>query len=144
MHFGKGGTGVGVLAVGAVVAGTSLVSAKTDESSGESATSAEQAPAAQATAERGDLTEEVKINGLVGYGDSFRLPIEAQGTVTGSPEAGTVLGNGDTAVTIDQRPVVILRSPLPLYRELRQVGSGERHAAGTKLGPMKGDDVQTL
>ncbi len=144
MRFGKAGTGVGVLAVGAVVAGTSLVSAKTNEESGEPATSVEHASTAQATAERGDLTEEVKINGLVGYGDSFRLPIEAQGTVTGSPEAGTVLGNGDTAVTIDQRPVVILRSPLPLYRELRQVGSGERDEAGTKLGPMKGDDVQTL
>ncbi len=133
----------GALAVGIVFAGLALVSAQPDNDSNTDEASTERT-VAEATAQIDSLSEEVKINGVVGYGDSFRLPVEAQGIVTWSPEEGAILGHGDTVVKVDQRPVLILRSPIPLYRELRLIGSGERDTAGTKLGLMKGSDVETL
>lgn len=97
-----------------------------------------------ATARIASLSEEVKVNGLVGFGDTFALPIEARGTVTWAPADGTVLGHGDTVVRIDNRPIVMLRSDTPLYRTLRLVGSGEKDSAGHKLGLQEGEDVLTL
>jgi peptidoglycan hydrolase-like protein with peptidoglycan-binding domain len=93
---------------------------------------------------RRTLTETETIDGTVGHGSAVPLPIEARGIVTWAPEQDDVLSGGDVAVEIDARPLTLVAGNVPLYRELRKVGSRERDVAGDKLGLQTGPDVTQL
>ncbi|MFH8580364.1 peptidoglycan-binding protein [Streptomyces zaomyceticus] len=67
---------------------------------------------------RTTLVERTKVEGTLGYGTEIPLPVKATGTVTWLPEAGTTAERGDTLLRVDDRPVVLLYGPLPMYREL--------------------------
>jgi len=96
------------------------------------------------TVESRTLTETETIDGTAGHGSAVPLPIDARGIVTWAPEQDDVLSGGDVAVEIDVRPVMLVDGDVPLYRELRKVGSGERDVAGDKLGLQSGPDVTQL
>ncbi|MFD7961582.1 peptidoglycan-binding protein [Streptomyces zaomyceticus] len=80
---------------------------------------------------RTTLVERTKVEGTLGYGAEIALPVKATGTVTWLPEAGTTAERGDTLLRVDDRPVVLLYGPLPMYRELGM-------AAGPTTAPEPG------
>ncbi|MFH9726856.1 hypothetical protein ACH4M4_28395 [Streptomyces sp. NPDC017254] len=67
---------------------------------------------------RTTLVERSRVEGTLGYGPEIPLPVKAAGTVTWLPEAGATAERGDTLLRVDDRPVVLLYGPLPMYREL--------------------------
>lgn len=101
-------------------------------------------PAATTTVQRQDLTQSETINGTVGKGAAFGLPIQANGIVTWAPKSGKKLAGGDVILRVDNRPITLAQGKMPLYRELRLVSEGERDAAGERLGAQSGRDVTQL
>ncbi|MGH3703176.1 MAG: peptidoglycan-binding protein [Agromyces sp.] len=65
---------------------------------------------------RGDLTELVRASGKLGFGATRDLGTSLAGTVTGLPGLGTVVGVGAELFRIDDRPVVLFRGELPMWR----------------------------
>ena len=45
---------------------------------------------------------------------------------------------------MNERPVILVQSPLPLYRDLRRVTGSERDEAGERLAELSGPDVRAL
>ncbi|MDX2851364.1 peptidoglycan-binding protein [Streptomyces sp. PA03-3a] len=90
-------------------------------------TSSEPAASPPATAEvtRKTMERWITVEGTVTYGAARPLTGHAQGTVTWLPAPGTVLRRGDELARIDDRPVVLLYSDLPAYRELARGVKGE-------------------
>ncbi|WP_313895924.1 peptidoglycan-binding domain-containing protein [Streptomyces sp. YIM 98790] len=88
-------------------------------------------PPATATVERTTLVRSEKVGGSLGHGTATTVEAppagaaEGGGTVTWLPEAGEVLGRGDTVYRIDERPVPLLYGSLPLYRPLAQGSEGK-------------------
>lgn len=82
---------------------------------------------------RGDLATEYDFTGHVGFGESWRLPLSAEGVVTASQPEGTVVDFGDVLVEIAGKPVSLAEGAVPMYRELALAGSH-----------MKGEDVAQL
>ncbi|GAA1992181.1 peptidoglycan-binding protein [Amycolatopsis minnesotensis] len=77
-------------------------------------------PVATATVAKGNLSEEETVDGRLGYGAERSVPGRKQGTVTGLPEAGTVLERGKSVYTVDAKPVPLLYGSLPFYRDLAE------------------------
>lgn len=65
-----------------------------------------------------DLVQVDSFDGTLGTesGDPVNSP--AQGTVTGTAAVGTTIDQGDTFLTVDNEPVVLLYGDLPAYRTL--------------------------
>ena len=97
-----------------------------------------------ASVTRGSLSSEREFSATVSFGDPWMLTSDATGMVTGSHPVGTVVGDGETIVWIDDRPLVLVVGDMPLYRELRKVATWERDEAGTRLGLQTGTDVEQL
>ncbi|MFE5487313.1 peptidoglycan-binding protein [Streptomyces sp. NPDC056527] len=67
---------------------------------------------------RATLTERTSVEGTLGYGPEIPLPVKATGTVTWLPVPGTTVQRGEELLRVDDRPVVLLYGPLPMYRDL--------------------------
>ncbi|MDX3707812.1 peptidoglycan-binding protein [Streptomyces europaeiscabiei] len=67
---------------------------------------------------RETLTERTTVEGQLGYGTELPLPVKATGTVTWLPEQGTTVERGDELLRVDDRPVILMYGPLPMYRSL--------------------------
>jgi hypothetical protein len=74
---------------------------------------------------RQTLTETVTTSGDLGYGDALGLGSLLNGTITGLPAVGDVLGRGDELYAVDDRPVVLLFGTLPAYRTLSPGTEGQ-------------------
>jgi hypothetical protein len=83
--------------------------------------------------------------------------VQSQGLITWLPKAGTVVGEGQTLVRTDDRPVVLLYGSLPQYRTLRapavpttdvttdhSAGATKEASATPSAPPMHGSDVRGL
>jgi peptidoglycan hydrolase-like protein with peptidoglycan-binding domain len=68
------------------------------------------------------LVDTKTVPGTLGYGDPIPVSATGEGTVTWIAPAGSTVGRGQALFKIDERPVVALYGPLPLYRPL-QVGT---------------------
>lgn len=96
------------------------------------------------TVQRRTLEESTEANGSAGFGAARQVNSTGDGIVTEAPEPGDVLGPGDVLIRVAQRAIVLVQGTIPMYRELRRTQSGERDAAGDKLGDTTGGDVQQL
>ncbi|MFM9698197.1 peptidoglycan-binding protein [Streptomyces europaeiscabiei] len=67
---------------------------------------------------RETLTERTTVEGQLGYGTELPLPVKATGTVTWLPEQGATVERGDELLRVDDRPVILMYGPLPMYRSL--------------------------
>ncbi|WP_328836457.1 peptidoglycan-binding domain-containing protein [Streptomyces europaeiscabiei] len=67
---------------------------------------------------RETLTERATVEGQLGYGTELPLPVKATGTVTWLPEQGATVERGDELLRVDDRPVILMYGPLPMYRSL--------------------------
>ncbi|MCZ7425745.1 peptidoglycan-binding protein [Micromonospora sp. WMMA1949] len=77
---------------------------------------------------RGDLVEYTVLDGTVGYGAATPVRSEATGTVTWLAAGGTVVKRGRSLLRVDEKPVVLMYGPLPMYRTL--------------AAPLEGRDVE--
>lgn len=80
---------------------------------------------------RGDLREQVRSSGTLGYGEPTPLGSKIQGTVTGLPGARAVIDPGSVLFSVDNRPIVLFSGALPAWRDFSE---------GMTVGP----DVQQL
>ncbi|GAA1768478.1 peptidoglycan-binding domain-containing protein [Luedemannella helvata] len=85
---------------------------------GRPAATASPQPAATATVAREDLVDYVTMTGTIGYGEGQPLGVKAGGTVTWLPAPGATIRRGQPVTRVDDRPVVLLYGPLPMYRTL--------------------------
>lgn len=65
-----------------------------------------------------DLERSEEFDGTAGHGTPRPLVLAASGTLTSLPAPGTVINAGDTVVTVDGAPVVVLSGPTPMWRAL--------------------------
>jgi peptidoglycan hydrolase-like protein with peptidoglycan-binding domain len=79
-------------------------------------------PPATAKVTRTTLVETKTLPGTLGYGDPVPIRPTGGGTITWLAAAGSTVERGTPLFKIDERPVVALYGPLPLYR-LLQVGT---------------------
>lgn len=80
---------------------------------------------------KADLSEQRSLEGKLGYGTERTLTGRKNGTITGLPTQGAVLERGKPVYQVDAKPVPLLFSPIPLYRDL-------------SLGVPDGPDVKVL
>ena len=109
---------VGVVAIGAAAVAVTMVTRRpttADDGSPETTV-----PRETAQVSRTDLIEEEKLRGTLGYGDSTTIGGSGEGTITGLPEPGTVLRQGESPWQIDGHAgPAIFYGDLPLWRPLR-------------------------
>lgn len=84
-----------------------------------------------APVERRTLTNEVITRGTVVYDEPVAIELTAQpdrdrqAVVTRVPEPGDTVEEGDVAVEVAGRPILVLQGELPAYRDLRPGASGD-------------------
>lgn len=71
-----------------------------------------------ATVERRDLTRVIEIRGNVGFGESRPLAVQRAGTVTALAPLGAVVDRGQELLRMDNRPIVLLLGPIPMWRRI--------------------------
>lgn len=64
----------------------------------------------------GDLVEQARQSGELGYGPTRELGGGLPGTVTSMAQVGTIVGRGQELYRIDDRPVMLLIGDLPAWR----------------------------
>ena len=67
---------------------------------------------------RRTLTQAATLDGTLDHGPETIVGPRATGTVTSLPRAGTTVRRGGELLRVDDRPVVLLYGPLPMYRRL--------------------------
>jgi peptidoglycan hydrolase-like protein with peptidoglycan-binding domain len=84
-------------------------------------------PPATATVEKRTLTRTQKVDGNLGYGDSYALqaPPGRGGMVTWLPDEDDLIRRGDTVYRLDQEKVPLLYGSIPLYRALSTGSEGD-------------------
>lgn len=136
---------IGLTAAALVTAGLAIVPPMV---SGDDDTPAETADDTarydRATVQRRTLEESTEANGSAGFGAARQVNSTGDGIVTQAPEPGDVLDPGDVLLRVAQRPIVLVEGATPMYRELRRTQSGERDAAGDRIGDTTGADVEQL
>ncbi len=109
---------VAVVGIGAVAAGVTVVTRRpTTADDGKP-----EVPAPRETAQvsRTDLVEEEKLRGSLGYGESRQIGGTGTGTITGLPEPGTVIVQGDAPWQVDGHAgPALFYGDLPMWRPLR-------------------------
>lgn len=99
-----------------VAGGAALAAASPDD--GDDAAAATVADTSLATVTRQTLTAQTRLDGTLGHAGTYDVVNHARGTVTGLPEAGTVVTRGQALYQVDGTPVVLLHGALPVYRSL--------------------------
>jgi membrane fusion protein, multidrug efflux system len=116
---------------------------------------AEEAPDTTAAAELSfadvvvtDLTETSEYDGTLGRMEGDPVSVRLEGTVTGLPEEGRKLEQGDVVAWIDNQPVVLLYGDLPVWREMREDTEGpdvlQLENALTELGFNENEESMTV
>jgi hypothetical protein len=88
-----------------------------------------------ATVTRGSLSQQMQVNGTLGYAGSYTVLGQAPGTVTWLPESGQVIDQGQVLYQVDGAPVVLMYGSTPAYRAL---------AEGATSADVTGKDVAQL
>jgi peptidoglycan hydrolase-like protein with peptidoglycan-binding domain len=104
-----------VVAVGAATAGGIALFSGGD---GDTVTT-EAASLAVADVVRTDLVQMDSFDGTLGSEAGDPVPSQMSGTVTATADVGTMVGQGDVFLTVDNEPVVLLYGSHPAYRDLR-------------------------
>lgn len=65
----------------------------------------------------GDVTEQVRAGGTIGFADSRPVGSGLAGTITGLPAPGTIVDRGGELFRIDDRPVLLMFGPIPAWRD---------------------------
>jgi hypothetical protein len=120
-----------LLAAGALV----VVSGVFDGDGRSSGSSDNGSATSLATVTRRSLSEQMQVNGTLGYAGSYTVLGQAPGTVTWLPAAGAVIGDGQVLYRVDGAPVVLLYGSTPAYRAL---------AEGATAADVTGADVAQL
>jgi peptidoglycan hydrolase-like protein with peptidoglycan-binding domain len=84
-----------------------------------------------ATVERTDLSSATRVDGSLGYRDSYTVLGSGAGRVTWLPTVGEVIERGKPVYRVDGHPVPLFLGPTPLWRTLT-------------VGITSGDDVLEL
>jgi hypothetical protein len=120
-----------LVAAGAFVA----VSGVFDNGGGNSRPGGNGSATSLATVERRSLSEQMQVNGTLGYAGSYTVLGQAHGTVTWLPKAGAVIRDSRVLYRVDGAPVVLLYGSTPAYRAL---------AEGATAADVTGADVAQL
>jgi peptidoglycan hydrolase-like protein with peptidoglycan-binding domain len=121
-----------VLGLSAMMVGAAGIAVAGGSASRRAAGDGSAVPATSTVAvSRQDLVARTEVDGTLGYAGEFRVAGQLQGTVTATPQPGTVVERGQALYWVDNRPVSLLYGDLPAWRRL---------AAGMADGP----DVEQL
>ena len=99
---------------------------------------------ATATVTTGDLASTREFRASITFGDPWSLAIAADGVVTASHAAGTVVRPGESLVRVNERPVVLAAGTMPLYRTLEKIDTRRRDENNQRLRLLEGPDVRQL
>lgn len=115
---GRGALRIGVAAIviTLVAVGAVLVWNRTREPTSTQSTAASGATATE-TVVMGTLTSQLQLNATLGYGDPIEVPA-ARGVITALPSPGKVIKVGSRVYEADGRPVILMKGPRPLWRDL--------------------------
>jgi peptidoglycan hydrolase-like protein with peptidoglycan-binding domain len=113
------------LVAGTVIAGVLLTSGSRHRA----LAAAQQVPTRTAQVEKRTLSATVSEGGILSYrarsdGSPYSVINQAQGTYTQLPPAGRVISQGHVLYRVSDRPVVLLRGPVPAYRALSAGATG--------------------
>ncbi len=129
--------GLAIAVVGLIGIGVLLGPALDQGETGDTATETDTPdPLPTETVSRGQLVESIDTTGTVSYGDSWTVPVKAEGVVTARPDKGALVEPGGVLIEIGGKPVHLAEGSTPLYRTLTY-----RSAAKDRL---KGEDVRQL
>ncbi|ANZ36574.1 peptidoglycan-binding protein [Lentzea guizhouensis] len=105
--------------VAAVVLGTGGVVVLTRVASNQAnAAPLQNDPAKTAPVKKTNLADQQQMTGQLGFGAERGLSSRKGGTVTGLPNAGSVIEQGKPVFHADAKPVPLFYGSLPLYRDL--------------------------
>lgn len=105
---------VGIVAVAAGAAAAAVTLESSDDDTGDG--SGTVLSLGTAAVERRTLEEHAELDGTLGYGEPEQVSVPGRGTITGVPEAGTVVDRGQTLVEVDGHPIPLLVGERPLWR----------------------------
>src|SRR6266508_1038113 len=107
-------TGAAVVTLGGAVAGVALAwgSAAREPAANPAL------PPATAKVTRTTLVATKTVSGTLGYGDPAPVSAAGTGTLTWIAPVGSTVERGEPLFKLDERAVVVLYGPLPLYRTL--------------------------
>jgi hypothetical protein len=77
-----------------------------------------------ATVTRRPLTSQTQVDATLGDAGTYSIVNQAQGTITGLPEVGSVVNQGQVLYQVSGSPVVLLYGPVPAYRDLAEGMTG--------------------
>ncbi len=107
--------GAAVVAAAAGTTGVLVADARNEPAAADDDTTTEQT---LVPVEQRDLRREEELDGTTGHGGSRPLVLAAEGTLTGLPDAGTVIDSGTVIAEVDGQPVIALQGPIPMWRDL--------------------------
>jgi peptidoglycan hydrolase-like protein with peptidoglycan-binding domain len=81
-------------------------------------------PAATAEMTRETIADTESWTGSLGHGTPTTVAAGTQGVITGLPAAGTRINRGSELYRLNEKPVIALLGPIPMYRELHPGDSG--------------------
>lgn len=93
-----------------------------------------------AAVEQRTLTVVEELSGTIGHGEERPIAAAAPGTLTASPEVGTLIESGGTLFEVNGEPTKLLYGEMPAWRDLAAGVSGpdveqlERHLADLGYG----------
>lgn len=117
---------VGIVVVGALIAGVVLLQ---PPPTGDSRP--EEVAVETAAVTRGDLTEQIRVQGTLAYGTAQDIGTTLPGVVTQISPIGTIVPQNSGLFRVDDLPIVLLHGALPAWRTFA-------------LGMSDGVDVQQL
>jgi hypothetical protein len=77
-----------------------------------------------ATVRLGSLSQQMQVNGTLGYADSYTVLGQVPGTVTWLPALGQVITQGHALYRVDGAPVMLLYGSTPAYRTIAEGATG--------------------
>jgi peptidoglycan hydrolase-like protein with peptidoglycan-binding domain len=115
----------GVIATAAAAVGATMV-ARHSTTTADDGSPTTTAPRETAKVTRTDLIDEEKLHGTLGYGEASTVGAAGQGTITGLPEPGTIIKQGDALWQVDGHDgPALVYGTLPLWRTMRSgIGDG--------------------